>query len=284
MSTTDATADRVVSRDGTEIAMFVRGEGPPLLLVHGGLGDHTRWDALRPHLEPHATVYAMDRRGRGASGDGPDYALEREFEDVAAVVDAVAHRSGAPVTVYGHSYGGLCAFGAARLTSGIDRLVLYEGWPPVDPTAWAPPAGVLEQLEDLLVAGHREVMLETFLRGFVKMSDEEIDAYRQQPSWEARVAAAHTIIREERAFQKSAFDPEEAARVAVPTLLLVGEDQSLDWQAEVVRDALPEARISVLAGQGHTADIVAPELVAAEVVGFLSEGSTQRAAAAPTEA
>ena len=171
MSTTDATADRVVSRDGTEIAMFVRGEGPPLLLVHGGLGDHTRWDALRPHLEPHATVYAMVRRGRGASGDGPDYALEREFEDVAAVVDAVAHRSGAPVTVYGHSYGGLCAFGAARLTSGIDRLVLYEGWPPVDPAAWTAPPGFLERLEELLAAGDREAMLETFLREYVKMSE-----------------------------------------------------------------------------------------------------------------
>jgi pimeloyl-ACP methyl ester carboxylesterase len=71
-----------VSADGTEIGYWTSGEGPPLVLVHGSMGDHTRWDSLRPHLEPHFTVHAMDRRGRGASGDGPDYRIEREYEDV----------------------------------------------------------------------------------------------------------------------------------------------------------------------------------------------------------
>ena len=74
-------AKRVASRDG---------DGPPLLLVHGGLGDHTRWGPLLPYLDPHFTVHAMDRRGRGVSGDGPDYSPLREFEDVAAVIDAIA--------------------------------------------------------------------------------------------------------------------------------------------------------------------------------------------------
>ena len=262
---------RTASRDGTEIGYFSGGEGPPVVLVHGGLGDHTRWDALRPYLEPHFTVHAMDRRGRGASGDGPEHQLEREFEDVVAVVEAVADRSGSAVAVYGHSYGGLCALGAATLTSGIDRLVLYEGWPPVDPAAWTPPPGSLERLEELLAAGDRQALLETFLREFVKMSEQEIDAYRQQPSWQGRVAAAHTIIREERAFQGRAFDPEEAAGIAVPTLLMVGEDQTLDWQAETVRDALPDPRICVLEGQSHTADILAPELVAEHLIPFLSQ-------------
>ena len=269
MPATDVAVAQVVSRDGTEIGVFTSGTGPPLVLVHGGLGDHTRWDVLRPSLEPHFTVHAMDRRGRGASGDGPDHRLEREAEDVAAVVEAVADRSGSAVAVYGHSYGGLCAFGAATLTSRIDRLVLYEGWPPVDPAAWAAPPGFLERLEELLAAGDREAVLETFLREFVQMSDQEIDAYRDQPSWQGRVAAAHTIVREERAFQERAFDPEAAATITVPALLLVGEDQSLDWQGETVRDALPNARIRVLEGQAHTADIVAPELVAEELLTFL---------------
>jgi len=268
---TDAAMSRVVSRDGTEIGVFSSGAGPPLVLVHGGLGDHTRWDALRPHLEPHVTIHAMDRRGRGASGDSSDYRLEREFEDVVAVVEAVADTSGAPVAVYGHSYGGLCAFGAAALTSGIDRLMLYEGWPPVDPDAWVAPPGLLERLESLLAAGEREAVLESFLRDFVHMSDQEIDAYRNQPSWQGRVAAAHTIIREEQAFCERAFDHQQAARITAPTLLIVGDDQSLDWQPETVRDALPDARMSVLEGQAHTADIVAPELVANELLTFLSE-------------
>ena len=97
------TLSHALSRDGTEIGYFTSGVGPPLVLVHGGLGDHTRWGALRPHLEPHVTVHAMDRRGRGASGDHPGYSIEREYEDVAAVVDDIAESSGARVSVYGHS-------------------------------------------------------------------------------------------------------------------------------------------------------------------------------------
>lgn len=84
----------VTSTDGTRIGFSSSGSGPPLLLVHGGLGDRTRWEALLPYLEPHLRVHAMDRRGRGLSGDPPEYALEREYEDVAAVVDAIATSSG----------------------------------------------------------------------------------------------------------------------------------------------------------------------------------------------
>ena len=84
--TTEATVTRVASRDGTEIGWWTSGEGPPLVLVHGAVADHTRWRPLLPYLEAHATVHAMDRRGRGASGDAPVYDLAREFEDVAAVV------------------------------------------------------------------------------------------------------------------------------------------------------------------------------------------------------
>jgi pimeloyl-ACP methyl ester carboxylesterase len=133
--TAEATATRVVSRDGTEIVYWTTGEGPPLVLVHGAVADHNRWRPLLPSLEPHASVHALDRRGRGASGDGPDYDLAREFEDVAAVVDAVAEASGSTVDLYGHSFGGLCAFGGATLSANVGRLVLYEGWPPVDPGA-----------------------------------------------------------------------------------------------------------------------------------------------------
>ena len=91
----------VVSRDATEIAFWTSGCGPPLVLVHGAPADHTRWRPLLPYLEPHVTVHAIDRRGRGASRDAAEYRLEREYEDVAAVVDAVA-ASGQRVDVYGH--------------------------------------------------------------------------------------------------------------------------------------------------------------------------------------
>jgi pimeloyl-ACP methyl ester carboxylesterase len=117
----------VVSRDGTEIAAWRSGSGPPLVLVHGGTTDHTNWDGVVSELGRHFTVYAMDRRGRGGSGDAPTYAVEREFEDVATIVD----RLGGPVHLMGHSYGALCALEATRLTSNIAKLVLYEPPPSV---------------------------------------------------------------------------------------------------------------------------------------------------------
>ncbi len=95
--------DQVMSKDGTVIGFVHSGEGPPLLLVHGATADSTRWASITPRFEGHFTVYAMDRRGRGRSGDAGDYNLMREAEDIAAVVDSI----GEPVSVLGHSYGGL---------------------------------------------------------------------------------------------------------------------------------------------------------------------------------
>jgi pimeloyl-ACP methyl ester carboxylesterase len=268
-----APGSTVRSRDGTEIAWFTSGAGPALVLIHGGGGDHTRWGPLFSALEPHVTVHAMDRRGRGASGDHPDYALEREYEDAAAVIDAVAEASGGPVPVYGHSYGGICAFGAAGLTENIERLALYEGWPPVHPEAFAPPPGCLGRIEALLAEGNRDAALETVLRQVARISDEEIRRYREQPSWGARLEAAETFAREERAFAAHPFDAEVAARITVPTLLLTGT-RSPDWypEAPTVAAALPDARIVELAGQGHAADIVAPALIAGPLLAFVAEG------------
>jgi pimeloyl-ACP methyl ester carboxylesterase len=262
---------RVVSGDGTEIAYWTSGEGPPLVLVHGGPADHTRWRPLLPYLEPHATVHAMDRRGRGASGDGPDYAMEREFEDVAAVVEAVAEASGSAVDVYGHSFGAACALGGATLTSNVRRLVVYE--PPVAPTVNAYPPGMLERLDTLLAEGRRDEAVEAVFREALAMSDEEFRAFRAQPSWPARVAAAHTIPRESRVELKGAFDPELAANLTVPTLLLTGEGSPdfLEADIQTVAAALPDARVFVLPDQEHVADVVVPEVFVEHLFGFLRE-------------
>jgi pimeloyl-ACP methyl ester carboxylesterase len=148
---------------------------------------------LLPYLEPHATVHAIDRRGRGTSGDAPDYDVTCEFEDIAAVVDAVAEASGSAVDVLGHSFGGLCAFGGAALTSNICSLVLYEGWRAPTPVARALPPSVEERLDAMLAEGNREAVLETFFREVVKMPEEEFAVYRALPAWQARIAAAHTL-------------------------------------------------------------------------------------------
>lgn len=276
MAHTDESAPtRVASRDGTGIAYWTSGHGPPLLLVHGSIADHTRWRPLLPYLEPHVTVHAMDRRGRGGSGDGPDYGVTREFEDVAAVVDSVGEDAGSAVDVYGHSFGGLCAFGGAALTPNIRKLVLYEGWPVPNPAVLAMPPGLEKRLDALLAEGNREAVVETFLREFVRMPDEELHALRAQPSWQARIASAHTINREARGIQESPFDHEQAAKLAMPILLFIGEDSPDAMKAgyETVVATLPNGRIALLEGQQHAADVMAPELIADHIMAFLRHES-----------
>ncbi len=265
----------VTSRDGTEIAYWTSGDGPPLVLVHGAAGDHTRWRPLLPHLEPQTTVHAMDRRGRGASGDASEYDLEREYEDVAAVIDAVARASGSRVDVYGHSYGGACAFGAAPLTRNIHRLVLYEGWPSVRPESHALPAGVEERMERALAEGDREEVVITLMRDGLAFSEEELATFRAAPSWVGRVAAAHTLPRELRAARTVRLDPERASGISVPVLLITGELSTDPARADVehVAKALPNARTLVLPGQQHVADAMIPEAFAAHVLAFLREES-----------
>ena len=99
----------------------------------GTSADHTSWRLVQPYLEPHVSVHAVDRRGRGGSGDRPDHEVEHEFANIAAVVDAAAAAYGGPGDLVGQSYGGMVCFGAAGLTRNVRRLVLYEGWALADP-------------------------------------------------------------------------------------------------------------------------------------------------------
>lgn len=266
-----AVMSRVVSRDGTEIVYRTTGEGPPLVLVHGACADRTRWRPLLPYLEPHVTVHAMDRRGRGASGDGSNYDLAREAEDVAAVVDAVAEASGSGVDVYGHSHGGFCAFGAATRTRNIRKLVLYEGWPAPEPEVYALAPEVQERMDALLAKGDHEGVVETLFRDYLEMSEEDLRAFKAAPSWPGRVAAAHTITRELRAECAARLDPREAASITFPVLLVTGELSADPARTciEAVASALPDARVLTLEGQEHAADALAPEVFAREILGFL---------------
>jgi pimeloyl-ACP methyl ester carboxylesterase len=268
---TPPTLAHATSADGTEIGYWITGEGPPLVLVHGLLGDHTRWGVLLPHLEPHFTVHAMDRRGRGASGDHPDYEFVREVEDVVAVVDAVAEASGELVNVLGNSGGGSFALAAAALTENIRRLVVFE--PPGREVLARIPESLVDRLDELMAAEDREGTLELAYRTIAGMSDEQIDHLRGQPEWPNRIAVAHTVPRELRLPPERMFDPEQAARVTAPTLLLVGSESPDAYRAsaEAVAAAVPDVRMVLLEGQGHAADLLAPALFAEHVLEFLLE-------------
>jgi pimeloyl-ACP methyl ester carboxylesterase len=260
--------EQAISSDGTPVAFWRSGHGRPLVLVHGTSADHTRWQPVLGLLEADATVYAMDRRGRGHSGDADGYSIEREFDDVVAVVDAVAEQTGEPIDVFGHSYGAVCSLEAARLTTNIRTLVLYE--PPAEPVPV--PAGLLDRLGALLVAGRRDEVLETFFREVVGMPDDQLSAFRALPAWRARVAAAHTVVRELAATAEIHFDPSRFASLAVPTLLLSGSDspEFLRSSSATVAAALPNARVVVLEGQQHVAIDTAPQLLTDAVKAFLA--------------
>jgi pimeloyl-ACP methyl ester carboxylesterase len=272
-ATAEAALARVGSADGTMIAVFVSGEGRPLVAVHGTSSDHTTWRLVLPHLEPHVAVHAVDRRGRGASGDGPAYRLALEYADVAAVVDAAAAAAGSQVDLLGHSYGGLVAFGAAALTPNVRRLVLYEGWPVPDIARFAVSPEVIGCLESVLAQGRPGQMLEAFYRDIAVMSGQEISALKASPAWPARVAAAGTVPRELRALGGQAFDPGWAAKITAPVLLLAGADSPEEIKAdpEVVAAAFPDARIAILEGQAHIAHLTGPQSFAEAVISFLRD-------------
>ena len=257
------TADqrRVVSRDGTPIAVFSSGEGPPLLLVHGATADHTTWRSVGPVLERGFRLHAIDRRGRGASGDGAAYAIEREYEDLASVAEAVAVEAGAPVDVVGHSYGGRCALGAALLTPSIRRLVIYEGAPSPSaaagdgPATGYRPAGVERRIAELIEAGDRDAALETFMREIVRMPAPDLAAFRADPIWPVRAAAVGTTLRELEGEASRAASLEALGGVAQPVLQLLGGESAAPFReaTEALDARLRNGRVVMIAGARHAA-------------------------------
>ena len=259
----------VTAPDGTHVAYTRTGHGPPLVLIHGGTSDHTRWDPILPAFRDHFTVYAVDRRGHGASGptDAASYVMEREFDDIATLVEAI----GTTVRIVGHSYGALCALRAARRTHQIRTLVLYE--PPI----LIPPGRViaspdtLARMQTLLEQGDREGLVLTFMREVSRRPEEEIAVMQAKPVWAHRIASAHTILYEARAVQEYVFDPQRFHSLATPTLLLLGEHSPpfLRDATGAVAAALPNSRVTVLPGQRHIAMDTAPDLFVSHVLPFL---------------
>ncbi|MDJ1431273.1 alpha/beta hydrolase [Halostagnicola sp. A-GB9-2] len=265
----------VTSADGTEIAFERTGSGPPLVLVHGGVCDHRFWELsdVRSAFADHCTVYAMDCRGVGESGDATErssvgqpeasasgnadeYDLEREFEDVAAVVDAIDK----PVTLLGHSSGALLSLEAALRTDNLHELILYE--PPIafgDHELYSDE--VLAEMERLLKVGENEQVLVLFLQEIAQSTPEEIDAQRSASDWSDLVDAAHVWPRSLAAIGEYEFDADRFANMTTPTMLLSGSESPplLKDATAPVNDALPNSRIVTFDGHAHEAMLTAPD-------------------------
>ncbi len=262
----------VASADGTPIAVFSEGSGPPLILVHGASADHTTFRVVAPLLAKRFTVHAIDRRGRGASGDTLPYAIEREFEDIAAVASVLADEVGGPVDVLGHSYGGRCGLGAALATTSIRRVVSYEG-APTPPGERYGDATVLTELRRLEAAGDGDALLTMFMTRVVGLGADDLARYRADPVWPVRVAAAHTISREVAAEGAAAAGLDALAAISQHVLQLVGAESRPEFgvATRALNERLAEGRILVIEGAKHAAHHTHPEVVVAAVTSFLGE-------------
>lgn len=260
--------EKVTSADGTPIAVERVGAGEPLVLVHGATVDRTSWRALVPLLAEQFECWAVDRRGRGDSGDAPTYAPDREVEDLLAVFDRV----GRPLDLFGHSSGGVLALETARHTDAVRRLALYE--PPLRVDGAPPPAQdpFLDQIEAHLAAGDRAEAVRTFYRAGPGITEEQLARMEVGRSWPTMLAIAHTIPYDVRVVGAFNYDRARVAAVHQPTLLLVGgASPARDHRtAATLRDTLSDARVVGLPDQSHRAMATVPELLARELTAFLA--------------
>jgi pimeloyl-ACP methyl ester carboxylesterase len=258
--------EHVTSRDGTPIAFDRSGEGPPIVLVGGALADRSAAAELAAHLAPRFTVIAFDRRGRGGSGDTAPYAVDREVEDIEALINA----TGGQAFVLGHSSGAVLALESARTNpERITKLALYE--PPfiVDGSRLLPPADYVTHLDDLIFDGRRGDAVEFFMTTAVGVPADVVAGMREQPFWSSLESTAHTLAYDGTIMGDtmggSPAPLRRWASVGVPTLVMDG-GASPDWQRHAVRalvNVLPDARQQTLEGQDHGPDseVLAPALV-----------------------
>jgi pimeloyl-ACP methyl ester carboxylesterase len=243
----------VRSSDGTAIAYDRSGVGRPLMLVGGAMSDRSAAASVAALLAERFTVFAVDRRGRGDSGDTPPYEVAREIEDLGALIE----EAGGSAFVFGHSSGAVLALEAAAHGLAIERLALYE--PPllVDDTRPPLPDEYVEHLDELVAAGRRDDAVEYFLTIGVLVPAEVVAGMRDEPMWPALEAVAHTISYDGRIVEQmmrgGPLPAERWASATMPTLVLDG-GESPPWirnAARTLADVLPEARYQTLEGQDH---------------------------------
>ena len=260
----EPTTGRVTSADGTSIVFDRSGAGPVIILVHGAFtgGAHPILAEVAAALAPWFTVVNYDRRGRGDSGDTQPYAVERELEDLTALLEM----AGGSAKVFGGSSGAGLALQTAPGNRAISKLAVWE--PPYHVDASAPrlPHDFAARLDALVTKGRRAAAVELFMMEAAEATVETIAAMRLQPSWPQAEAVAHTL-----AYEAAMMGPANAlpagrlAAITQPALVLTGGN-SPAWitnAGKAVARTIPAAAHRVLDGQTHnvTAKALAPELL-----------------------
>jgi pimeloyl-ACP methyl ester carboxylesterase len=242
------------SKDGTKIVYDKTGQGPALIIVAGAFQGRMAMAAYAEPLSKQFTVYNYDRRGRGESGDTQPYSIEREIDDI----DALIQQAGVSAFVFGGSSGGVLTLDAAARGSNITKLAVYE--PPfvVDDSRDPVPENMVEQLKELIVSGRRGDAAEMFMTKGSLMPADMVAGMRTQPFWTEVEAVAHTLVYDamimDGTMRGAPLPSDRWATVTIPTLVIYG-GAGPAWArnaAESLIKLLPQAEPQILEGQFHT--------------------------------
>jgi pimeloyl-ACP methyl ester carboxylesterase len=275
--------ETVVSKDGSRIAYDRYGAGPTAILVGGALSYRRfkKMEELAKLLAERFTVINYDRRGRGDSTEVKPFALQREIEDVQALLEA----AGGSGSLWGWSSGGALALRAAGAGLAVERLAVYEVPFMVTPEAKRPTPDYGERLDELVAAGDRSGAVKHFMRNSMGIPAPFVALMRLMPMWKELKATAHTLPYDWAALGAhtmygAPLNPEEWAAVMTPTLVMTGAKSpaALQQGSRALAEVLPSAELRVLEGISHNPKM---KLLAPVVVEFLTRnGNTNEPARA----
>jgi pimeloyl-ACP methyl ester carboxylesterase len=255
----------VTSADGSTIAYEKTGNGPAVIVIGGAFATRQSSAGLAPLLAAHFSVYAYDRRGRGESSQASPYAVEREVEDLAALIEV----AGGSANLYGHSSGGMLALEAAARGLPLDHVAVYEVPYTETPAGYGSVQEWRSTVEGALEAEDRDAAAKAFLRG-TGADDATLAMMATTPWWPGMLGIAHTLPHDLALMGDGSVPAERMRRIAVPTVLLYGAD-SPEWAgkaAEALAAVIPGSTSVAMHGQTHNAD---PAAVAPAVMDFFRD-------------